>query len=70
MENSCVAAAEDNNELDEYVVWFASSKGNLTKAVYHDTYKHAGLKSHLEENNYYGDVSHTPVDQKSDISNV
>ena len=33
----CVAAAEEDNE---FVAWFASSKGkecNLTKAVYHNT---------------------------------
>lgn len=44
----CVAAAEDNNDLKEFLNWFATSKGkkcNLTtEAVYHNTYKHAGLK--------------------------
>ena len=43
----CVAIPEDNHELDQFVLWFASSKGkktNQTAAVYHDTYKHAGTK--------------------------
>jgi len=43
----CVAAAEDNSELKEFLTWFTTSKGwkcNLTEAVYHNTYKHAGLK--------------------------
>ena len=37
----CIAAAEDNGELEGFLVWFSSTKGkecNLTKVVYHDTY--------------------------------
>ena len=40
----CLATAEDK-EFDSFLAWFAYSKGkdsNLAKAVYHDTYKHAG----------------------------
>ena len=73
----CIAVAEDNEELDVFLVWFASSKGkqcNLTDTVYHGTYKHAGLKKPPKRK--YGDVLHLPVDQKtdrlplSDVSNV
>ena len=38
----CIAVAEDNNELQQFLTWYASSKGkefNLTNAVYHGTYK-------------------------------
>ena len=73
----CIAVAEDNNELKQFLTWFASSKGkecNLTNAVYHGTYKHAGLKK--PPNRKYGDVTHIPIDHKtdrlplSDFSNV
>ena len=73
----CVSAAEDNKELDSFLAWFASSKQkecNLTKAVYHNTYKHAGLKKPPRRK--YGDATHLPTDQKTDrlplcnISNV
>ena len=63
----CVAVAEDNNELDQFLVWFASSKGkeyNSTNAVYHGTYKHAGSKKPPRRK--YGDVNHLPVDDKTD----
>ena len=63
----CIAVAEDNNELDQFLVWFASSKGkecNLTNVVYHDTYKHAGSKKPPRRK--YGDVTHLPVDHKTD----
>ena len=63
----CVATAEDNKELDDFLAWFAQSKGkeyNLTKAVYHETYKHAGLKKPPRRK--YGDVTHLPTDQKAD----
>ena len=73
----CIAVAEDNNELNQYLAWFASSKGkefNLTNTVYHGTYKHAGLKKPPRRK--YGDVNHMSVDHKtdrlplSDVSNV
>ena len=59
------------------MVWFASSKGkecNLTDAVYHGTYKHAGSKRPPRRK--YGDVNHLPVDHKTatlplcDVSNI
>ena len=62
-----IAVAEDNNELDQFLVWFASSKGkecNLTNAVYHGTYKHAGSKRPPRRK--YGDINHLPVDHKTD----
>ena len=64
----CVAAAQDNNELKEFLTWFLTSKGekcNLTEAVYHNTYKHAGLKKPRTKRKY-GDASHLPTEQKSD----
>ena len=73
----CIAVAEDNNELKQFLLWFVSSKGkecNLTNAVYHGTYKHAGSKKPPRRK--YGDVTHLPVDHKTDrfplgdISNV
>lgn len=75
----CIAAAEHNSELVGFLLWFRSSKGchtegNLTKAVYHDTYKHTGTKKPPRRK--YGDAVHLPVDQKrdrlplEDISNV
>jgi hypothetical protein len=63
----CLAVAEDNSELEQFLHWFASSKGkecNLTNAVYHGTYKHAGSKKPPRRK--YGDVSHLPVDHKTD----
>ena len=63
----CIAVAEDNNELEQFLVWFASSKGkecNLTNVVYHGTYQHAGSKKPPRRK--YGDVTHLPVDQKTD----
>ena len=63
----CVATAEDNKELDGFLSWFAQSKGkecNLTNAVYHETYKHAGLKKPPRRK--YGDATHLPTDQKVD----
>jgi hypothetical protein len=72
-----IAAAEDNNELEGFLVWLASSNGkaaNLTSAVYHGTYKHAGLKKPTRRK--YGDVHHrVPLQHKvdrlplSDVSN-
>ena len=64
----CVAAAEDNNQLKEFLIWFVSFKGekcNLTEAVYHNTYKHAGLKKPRTKRKY-GDATHLPTDQKTD----
>ena len=63
----CIASAEDNSELDQFLTWFASSKGKeggLTSIVYHDTYKYAGLKKPPRRK--YGDVSHLPVEHKVD----
>ena len=63
----CVATAEDNKELDDFLAWFAQSKGkeyNLTKAIYHETYKHAGLKK--PPHRKCGDANHLPTDQKAD----
>ena len=63
----CLATAEDNKELDGFLTWFVNSKGkdcNLTKAVYHDTYKHAGLKKPPRRK--YGDAVHLSTDQKTD----
>ena len=59
----CIAAAEDNNELQDFLTWFTASKGkkgNLTDAVYHGTYKHAGLKKPPRRR--YGDATHLPVE--------
>ena len=73
----CIAEAEDNNELQEFLTWFTASKGkksNLTDAIYHGTYKHAGLKKPPRRR--YGDTIHLPTEQKtdrlalSDISNL
>ena len=73
----CIATAEDNNELQDFLTWFTASKGkksNLTNAVYHGTYKHAGLKKPPRRR--YGDATHLPAEQKadrlalSDISNL
>lgn len=73
----CIAAAEDNNELQDFLTWFTASKGkksNLTDAVYHGTYKHAGLKKPSRRR--YGDATNLPAKQKadrlalSDISNL
>ena len=64
----CVAAAEDNKELDGCISWFVSSKGkehNLTKAAYHDTYQHAGLKK--PHRRKYGDAQHLPTVQKTEF---
>ena len=64
----CAAAAEDNKELDGFISWFVSSKGkehNLTKATYHNTYQHAGLKKPPRRK--YGDVKHLPTEQKTDF---
>ena len=63
----CLATAEDNKELDGFLTWFVNSKGkdcNLTKAVYHDTYKHAGLKK--PPCRKCGDAVHLSTDQKND----
>ena len=63
----CIAAAEDNNELQDFLTWFTASKGkksNLTDAVYHGTYKHAGSKKPPRRR--YGDVTHLPTEQKAD----
>ena len=63
----CIAVAEDNDELNHFLAWFSSSKGkqfNLTNAVYHGTYKHAGLKKTPRRK--YGDAHHIPVDHKTD----
>lgn len=73
-----LAAAEDN-KLHKFLIWFRTTKtrGNkvsLTKAVYHDTYKHAGQKKPSRRK--YGDTVHLPLNQKTDripltdISNV
>ena len=44
----CLAAAEDDKQLKNFLIWFRTTKvhcsTNLTKAVYHGTYKHAGQK--------------------------
>ena len=73
----CIAAAEDNNELQDFLTWFTASKGKksyLTDAVYHGTYKHAGSKKPPRRR--YGDVTHLPTERKtdrlalSDISNL
>ena len=59
------------------MTWFTASKGkksNVTDAVYHGTYKHAGSKKPPRRG--YGDVTHLPTEQKidrlalSDISNL
>ena len=63
-----VAAAEDNNELKMFLAWYTMSKGkksNLTEAVYHNTYQHAGLKK-PRRNRKYGDATHLPTEQKTD----
>ena len=60
-------APEDNNDLKDFLTWFASSKGKvggLTTVVYHDTYKHAGLKKPPRRK--YGDANHLPVEHKTD----
>ena len=73
----CIVAAEDNNELQEFLTWFTAFKGkksNLTDAIYHGTYKHAELKKPPRRR--YGDAIHLPTVQKtdrlalSDISNL
>ena len=49
----CLAVAEDDKQLKRFLIrskfWFHTTKTpnstNLTKAVYHRTYKHAGQKN-------------------------
>ena len=65
----CLAAAENNGNLFEFLTWFRSSNlskkdGNLTKAVYHGTYKHAGKKQPSRRK--YGNAVHIPLDEKVD----
>ena len=44
----CLAVAEVDKQLKHFLIWFRTTKvhcsSNLTKAVYHGTYKHAGQK--------------------------
>ena len=66
----CLATAEDNNDIFDFLLWFRSSKlskndGNLTKAVYHGTYKHAGKKQPTRSRKY-GDAVHLPLSEKTD----
>ena len=74
----CIAVAEEDMQLKNFLIWFRTTKNpcstNLTKAVYHGTYKHAGQKKPPRRK--YGDAVHLPLDQKtdriplSDISNA
>ena len=73
----CLAVAEEDMQLKNFLIWFRTTKNpcsNLTKAVYHGTYKHAGQKKPPRKK--YGDAVHLPLDQKtdriplSDISNA
>ena len=74
----CLAVAEDDKQLKSFLMWFRTTKTpistNLTKAVYHGTYKHAGQKEPPRRK--YGDVVYLPLKQKtdriplSDISNA
>ena len=74
----CLAVAEDDKQLKSFLIWFRTTKTpssiNLTKAVYHGTYKHAGQKKPPRRK--YGDAVHLPLNQKtdriplSDISNT
>ena len=74
----CLAVAEDDKQLKSFLIWFRTTKTpsstNLTKAVYHGTYKHAGQKKPPRRK--YGDAVHLPLKQKtdriplSDISNA
>ena len=64
----CLAVAEEDMELKNFLIWFRTTKNpcstNLTKAVYHGTYKHAGQKKPPRRK--YGDAVHLPLDQKTD----
>ena len=64
----CLAVAEEDKQLKNFLIWFRTTKNpcttNLTKAVYHGTYKHAGQKKPPRRK--YGNTVHVPLDQKTD----
>ena len=64
----CLAVAEEDKQLKNFLIWFRTTKTpsttNLTKAVYHGTYKHAGQKKPPRRK--YGDAVHLPLDKKTD----
>ena len=66
----CLAVAEDDKQLETFLTWLSTTKShgsvNLTKAVYHGTYKHAGKKKPPTSRRKYGDSMHLPLHEKTD----
>ena len=65
----CIAVAEDN-ELEQFLLWFASFKGkecNLT-SIMKPINMHAGSKKPPRKK--YGDITQLPVDHKTDIGDI